>query len=69
MAANKSDLFDEENVPEEIAQNYAKKIGAIFKLTSALTGAGVDLMFKTIGYKILGINVKEENKEKKEEEN
>ena len=67
MAGNKIDLFDEEKVPEDTAHNFAKEIGAIFKLTSALTGQGVDLMFKSIGYKMLGVNIKEENEGKKEE--
>jgi 50S ribosomal subunit-associated GTPase HflX len=64
LAANKSDLFDEEKVPEDEAQNYAKEIGAIFKLTSAFTGTGIDLLFKSIGNKFLGPNKEEEENEK-----
>ena len=67
MAANKSDLFDEEKVPEDEAQNYAKEIGAIFKLTSAFTGTGIDLLFKSIGNKFLGPNKEEENEKTKKE--
>jgi len=67
LAANKSDLFDEEKVPEDEAQNYAKEIGAIFKLTSAFTGTGIDLLFKSIGNKFLGPNKEEENEKTKKE--
>ena len=69
MAANKSDLFDEEKVPEDEAQNYAKEIGAIFKLTSAFTGTGIDLLFKSIGNKFLGPNKEEENNKTTNKEN
>ena len=69
MAANKSDLFDEEKVPEDEAQNYAKEIGAIFKLTSAFTGTGIDLLFKSIGNKFLGPNKEEDNNKTTNKEN
>ena len=70
LAANKSDLIVNEEVPEEEAQKYAEEIGAIFKVTSALKGTGVDLIFKSIGEKILGLNSKDdfEEGEIKEEE-
>ena len=35
IVGNKSDLFTQEQVTEEEGQNYAKKVGAKFKLTSA----------------------------------
>ena len=57
IAGNKSDLFDREQVKEEEAENYAKKIGAIFRLTSARTSAGIEELFEDIGSKILGPNV------------
>ena len=53
---NKSDLFDEEKVSEEDGENYAKKIGAIFKFTSAASGDGIESLFNTIGCKILNPN-------------
>ena len=61
MAANKSDLFDKEQVPEADARNYAQEIGAVFKLTSACTGTGIEEMFKTIGCKFLDPNYKEDD--------
>ena len=53
MAANKSDLFDKEQVPEAEARNYASQIGAVFKLTSACTATGIEELFKSIGCKFL----------------
>ena len=60
MAANKSDLFDKEQVPEGDARNYASEIGAVFKLTSACSGTGIEELFKSIGCKFLDPNFKEE---------
>ena len=60
MAANKSDLFDKEQVAEAEARNYAKEIGAVFKLTSACTAAGIEELFKTIGCKFLDPDYKED---------
>ena len=77
MAANKSDLFASEAVPEEKARNFAKEIGAIFKLTSACTSAGVEKLFYNVGCRYLDPNFKDDddgnsdsnktNEEKKEE--
>ena len=53
MAANKCDLFEKEQVPEAEARKFADEIGATFNLTSALTGGGIDDIFKNIGLKIL----------------
>ena len=60
MAANKSDLFDKEQVPEADARNYAQEIGAVFKLTSACTATGIEELFKSIGCKFLDPNYKED---------
>ena len=60
LAANKSDLFDKEQVPEGDARNYASEIGAVFKLTSACSGTGIEELFKSIGCKFLDPNYKEE---------
>ena len=61
MAANKSDLFDKEQVSEADARNYAQEIGAVFKLTSACNGTGIEEMFKTIGCKFLDPNYREDD--------
>lgn len=60
MAANKSDLFDQEQVSENEARDYAKEIGAVFKLTSACTASGIEELFKSIGCKFLDPNFKED---------
>ena len=61
MAANKSDLFDKEQVPEADARKYAQEIGAVFKLTSACTASGIEELFKSIGCKFLDPNFKEDD--------
>ena len=61
MAANKSDLFDKEQVPEAEARQYAAEIGAVFKLTSACQATGIEELFKSIGCKILNPNYKDDD--------
>ena len=60
MAANKSDLFDKEQVPEAEARQYAAEIGAVFKLTSACQATGIEELFKSIGCKFLDPNYRED---------
>ncbi len=49
LAGNKKDLFQEEKVDEEEGEKKAESIGAIFKLTSAKTGVGInDFMQKLL---------------------
>ena len=48
VAANKSDLYLKEQVKEEDGREFAKKIGAFFKLTSAKNGEGINELFQTI---------------------
>ena len=60
LAANKCDLIDSEQVPEEKAREFAKEIGAIFKLTSASTSIGIEELFVGVGCKFLDPNYKEE---------
>ena len=56
LAGNKSDLFESETVKEDEAREYAKEIGAIFKLTSANTAAGIEELFKELGGKFYDPN-------------
>lgn len=53
VAANKSDLYENEQVDEKTAKEFAQKIGAIFKLTSALNSSGIDQLFDYIGKKLI----------------
>ena len=61
IAANKCDLYDNEQVPEDEARAFANEIGAIFKLTSANTNTGIEELFKAVGCKILDPNYSEES--------
>lgn len=53
IAANKSDLYDKEEVSDEEGSAFAKKIGAIFKTTSAKSNTGIDALFDRIGTKFI----------------
>ena len=65
IAGNKSDLYDEEAVPEKEAREWAKSINAIFALTSAQNNSGVTKLFEDIGNKYLDPNFQEKVKENK----
>ncbi len=43
-----------------MARQYANEIGAVFKLTSACTSAGIEELFKSIGCKFLDPNYRED---------
>ena len=60
MAANKSDLIEKEQVNEAEARKYAKEVGALFKVTSACTAAGIEELFRSIGCKLLNPNYTDE---------
>ena len=52
IAANKGDLFQEEEVETKDGLNYAEEIGAIFKQTSAKEDMGIEDMFMNIALKV-----------------
>ena len=56
IAANKSDLFDEMKVTNEVGEALAKEKNAIFQSTSAKNDKGIKTLFENIGNKILGSN-------------
>ena len=58
LAANKSDLYEREVVPEEDARNFAKEINAIFMYTSASRFVGIDELFHNVGCKYIDPNFK-----------
>ena len=62
MVGNKSDLFDKAQVPEIDARKFASEIGAVFQLTSAYIGNGIEELFKSVGCKYLGLSYSEEDK-------
>ena len=59
IAGNKSDLYDNEQVSENEARQYAKSINAVFGLTSAQNNSGIEQLFEDIAYKYLDPNFQE----------
>ena len=53
IAGNKSDRYEDEEVPEQEAREFAESIGAVFSLTSAQNNSGIDELFKDMGKKYL----------------
>ena len=69
IAANKCDLYDNEQVSEEEARKFADEIGAVFKLTSASTNTGIEELFKGVGCKVLDPNYVDDNDPSKKNNN
>ena len=71
IAGNKCDIFNEEEVSENEARQYADSIGAVFQLTSCKENIGIDELFKESGKRFLEANklIAKEKKQKKENEN
>ena len=53
VVGNKSDLYNQSQVKEEEAREWADSINAIFQLTSARTNSGIDLLFQNLSKKFL----------------
>jgi len=68
VAGNKCDLFTDEKVTEAEGKQYAKEIGAVFRLTSCKESIGIEELFEECGKKYLEnnnlIEVKEPKKDK-----
>ena len=56
LAGNKSDLIEEEAVKEDEAKEFADKINAVFRNTSAYSNVGVDELFEELGMKFIEPN-------------
>ncbi len=52
LVGNKIDRSDQEEVPFGEANEYAKEIGAIFKLVSAKDGTGIQELFTSIAERL-----------------
>ena len=61
LAANKIDLFENEEVEEKIARDFANEIGAIFMMTSAKNKDGIDELFDIIANKIFKCSGDDDN--------
>ena len=67
LAGNKKDLFQNEKVTEEEGEKKAEENGAIFKLTSAKTGAGInDFMQSLLEAYVVRYKKKDSNDDKEE---
>ena len=66
IAGNKSDLYEEEAVPEKEAREFAQSVNAIFALTSAQNNSGVNQLFD---FWILISNKKSKTKKSKLKKN
>ena len=53
VVANKNDLYNMQQVPKEEGIKLADEIGAIFQMTSAKSGIGINNLFENIGRKYL----------------
>ena len=60
VVANKSDLYENEQVTDEEGKKFAKQIKGIFKSTSALSNNGISRLFDSIGRKMLNPSYTEE---------
>ena len=67
IAGNKSDLYDDEAIPEKEAREFAKSIDAVFALTSAQNNSGINKLFQDIGNKYLDPNFQEKVQDIKNE--
>ena len=56
LAGNKDDLYENEQVTIEEAKEFADKIGAIYKKTSALNNTNIQIMFECISKKYIDSN-------------
>ena len=66
IAANKCDMYESEEVDQSEGESIAKELGAIFQMTSAKFGDGVEELFKKMGKKFIsrGENEKTVNEPK-----
>lgn len=53
LVANKSDLYNQEEVTDSEGLEFAQTIGAMFKTTSAHSNIGIDTLFERIGTKFI----------------
>ena len=48
VVGSKSDCYEQEQVPEDEARNYADKINAMYMQTSAKTGNKIENLFEAL---------------------
>ena len=69
VVANKSDLYSTQQISNEEGMKFANEIGAIFQMTSAKSGIGIDSLFENIGRKYLDPSFDYQKADKIAEEN
>ena len=73
VAGNKCDIYDQEEVDENEARQFAEKIGAFFELTSAKNNTGINDLFQEAAERYVYKDRKDSkngnNKEEGEENN
>jgi len=69
IAANKCDLYENEQVEKTEGEKFAKEIGAIFHETSALNSNGINDLFYDIAMKFASPNVSNKNIEENNNNN
>ena len=64
---NKNDLYNNAQIKEKDAMEWADSIGAIFQLTSAKSNSGIDLLFSNLAKKFFdpAYDYKKEDEEPK----
>ena len=68
LVANKIDLYQEQQIKNEVGKAFADEIGAIFQTTSAMSNSGINILFDHLGKKIImpDYDYKADDKEAKE---
>ena len=61
ICANKSDLFSQQQVSDKEGKEYSESVGALFQITSAQLGVGINELFLNIGKKLLNVNIQQTN--------
>ena len=69
IAGNKSDLYENEEVPETEAREFATSVNAIYALTSAQNNNGIDKLFEEIGESYLNSKMQGNNQDTKDGDN
>ena len=67
IAGNKCDKYEQEQVQENDAKEFAEKVNAAFQLTSAQNNTGIDELFEELGSKYLDPNFQQKIKDSEEE--
>ena len=68
LVGNKADLFEQEQVKEEEAKEYASSINAEFYLTSAKNNIRITELFVQCGKKFIDPDSKDTNNDENDEE-